>query len=265
MAHNIITQVEKDENSIHLEDEKYDSSYKGKQSKSFFMSLCCCFGNKPVRGISSDSDLKDGSEMVPTKTSNIETIAKAGLLPISKKKNKVCLVLDLDETLVHSSFKPVEGADFIIPVEIEDIVHQVYVLKRPFVDEFLKRVGGLFEVVVFTASLSKYADPVLDLLDKYKVVDYRLFRESCTLNKTNYVKDLGRIGRTLKKTIIIDNSPYSYAFHPQNAIPVESWFDDKNDRELLELLPFLEEAAKCDDVIKFLKEKGLVNGLSNMR
>ncbi|KNC99169.1 CTD small phosphatase-like protein [Spizellomyces punctatus DAOM BR117] len=45
-----------------------------------------------------------------------------------------CLVLDLDETLVHSSFKAVPQADFIIPVEIDGQVHNVYVLKRPGVD-----------------------------------------------------------------------------------------------------------------------------------
>jgi RNA polymerase II subunit A small phosphatase-like protein len=66
-----------------------------------------------------------------------------------------CLVLDLDETLVHSSFKPTKNADFIIPVEIDGYTHQVYVGKRPHVDEFLERMGKIYEIVVFTASLSK--------------------------------------------------------------------------------------------------------------
>lgn len=48
-----------------------------------------------------------------------------------------------------------KNADFIIPVEIDGHVHNVYVLKRPFVDEFMKRMGELYEVVIFTASLSK--------------------------------------------------------------------------------------------------------------
>ena len=47
------------------------------------------------------------------------------------------------------------NADFIVPVEIDGVVHQVYVLKRPFVDEFLQRMGELFECVLFTASLAK--------------------------------------------------------------------------------------------------------------
>lgn len=41
------------------------------------------------------------------------------------KHGKKCLVLDLDETLVHSSFKPVEKYDFVIPVEIEGTIYQV--------------------------------------------------------------------------------------------------------------------------------------------
>lgn len=83
---------------------------------------------------------------------------------------KKTLVLDLDETLVHSSFKPILDPDFIIPVEIEGRIVDVYVLKRPLMDEFLAAVGESFEVVVFTASLSKYADPLLDLLDPYNVI-----------------------------------------------------------------------------------------------
>jgi len=53
-------------------------------------------------------------------------------------QGKKCLVLDLDETLVHSSFKPLPNPDFIIPVEIEGHLLDVYVIKRPHVDEFMK-------------------------------------------------------------------------------------------------------------------------------
>lgn len=92
-----------------------------------------------------------------------------------------------------------------MPVEIEYHWHNVYVIKRPGVDSFLKKMGEIYEVVVFTASLSKvsiaslrfsalnsitaqYADPVLDKLDIHHVVSHRLFRESCYNHKGNYVK-----------------------------------------------------------------------------
>ncbi|ORX72577.1 NIF-domain-containing protein [Anaeromyces robustus] len=161
---------------------------------------------------------------------------------------KKTLVLDLDETLVHSSFKPIAQPDYVIPVQIENQVHNVYVLKRPGVDEFLKAMGEIYEIVIFTASVGKYADPVLDTLDKYKVVRHRLFREACIHYKGNYVKDLSQLGRNLKHVIILDNSPASYIFHPTNAIPVTSWFNDLEDNELFELIPFLTDLKKVDNV-----------------
>ncbi|KAM8855624.1 uncharacterized protein AB9W97_020401 [Spinachia spinachia] len=189
----------------------------------------------------------------------IEEVPAQPLLPQLKLNHagKICVVIDLDETLVHSSFKPVNNADFIIPVEIDGTVHQVYVLKRPHVDEFLRRMGELFECVLFTASLAKYADPVSDLLDKWGAFQSRLFRESCVFHKGNYVKDLSRLGRDLNKVIIIDNSPASYIFHPENAVPVASWFDDMSDTELLDLLPFFERLSKVDDVYEVLQQQQL--------
>ncbi|XP_026152004.1 uncharacterized protein LOC113123874 isoform X1 [Mastacembelus armatus] len=186
-----------------------------------------------------------------------EQVPAEPLLPQMKSNDagKICVVIDLDETLVHSSFKPVNNADFIIPVEIDGTVHQVYVLKRPHVDEFLKRMGELFECVLFTASLAKYADPVSDLLDKWGAFQCRLFRESCVFHKGNYVKDLSRLGRDLKKVIIIDNSPASYIFHPDNAVPVASWFDDMSDTELLDLIPFFERLSKVDDIYDMLNHQ----------
>ncbi|PGH03083.1 carboxy-terminal domain RNA polymerase II polypeptide A small phosphatase [Blastomyces parvus] len=158
-------------------------------------------------------------------------------------QSRKCLVLDLDETLVHSSFKVLEKADFTIPVEIEGQYHNIYVIKRPGVDQFMKRVGELYEVVVFTASVSKYGDPLLDQLDIHKVIHHRLFRDSCYNHQGNYVKDLSQVGRDLRDTIIIDNSPTSYIFHPQHAIPISSWFSDAHDNELLDLIPVLEDLA----------------------
>lgn len=148
----------------------------------------------------------------------------------------------------------------MVPVQIDKATHNVYVLKRPGVDEFLEKLGRQFEIVVFTASLSKYADPVLDALDKHKVVKHRLFREACVRHKEgSYVKvisissnahdqDLSLLGRELKDVIIIDNSPSCYMFHPTNAIPISSWFNDVHDTELLDLIPFLEDLKLVDNV-----------------
>ncbi|KAL9187154.1 hypothetical protein ACHAXT_010874 [Thalassiosira profunda] len=163
-------------------------------------------------------------------------------------RGKKCLVLDLDETLVHSSFRAVPGADFVIPVQIEDVVHFVYVAKRPGVDEFLLEMAKHYEIVVYTASLNKYADVLLDLLDPHRVVRTRLFRESCVFYEGNYIKDLSLLNREMGQTIIIDNSPASYLFHPENAIDCTSFIDDVSDRELDHIGKFLVGLKDVDDV-----------------
>jgi len=265
-----------------------------KRTNSFLCSIICCLGKKSTKFKGSKSEGGRGSKGDrgnggspnagqpgnQSSTSHDVTDQKANqsskgpssaaaaasaashppgskpLLPDIRQQDagKKCIVIDLDETLVHSSFKPISNADFIVPVEIDNVIHQVYVLKRPYVDEFLCKVGELFECVLFTASLAKYADPVADLLDKWDVFHSRLFRESCVFHKGNYVKDLSKLGRDLPQVIIVDNSPASYIFHPENAIPCASWFDDMNDRELLDLIPLLEQLSQADAVYRLLKE-----------
>ncbi|KAG2364858.1 HAD-like domain-containing protein [Suillus spraguei] len=161
---------------------------------------------------------------------------------------KKCLVLDLDETLVHSNFMPIPDPDFVVPVEIEHRWHSMYVQKRPGVDDFLRAMGEKYEVVVYTASLGSYANPVLDRLDFCNSVSHRLFRESCFRFRGNYVKDLSQLGRPMEDTIIIDNSPASYIFHPTNAVPISSWFNDPHDTELIEISPLLVDLSDMKDV-----------------
>jgi len=169
-------------------------------------------------------------------------------------RGKKTLVLDLDETLVHSSFKPVENSDIVLPVEIEDKVYNVYVLKRPGTDEFLNRMYEIYEVVIYTASLSKYAAPLLEILDPDRRIAARLYRESCTFYNGSYIKDLTQLGRDLKDIIIVDNSPISYSFQPENAIPIISWFDDLDDCELYDFIPVFEALAKVHDVSRILQK-----------
>jgi TFIIF-interacting CTD phosphatase-like protein len=59
---------------------------------------------------------------------------------------------------------------------------------------------------------------------------------------------LSQLGRDLRHTIIIDNSPASYILHPTNAVPITSWFNDPHDTELLDMIPFLEDLRDVDDV-----------------
>ena len=127
-------------------------------------------------------------------------------------------------------------------------------MKRPGVDEFLIEMAKHYEIVVYTASLNKYADPLLDLLDPNQTIRYRLFRESCVYYEGSYVKDLSLLNRDLSQSIIVDNSAASYIFHPENAIDCSSFIDDPMDRELIQIGSFLKGIKNVDNV----------RGLSNM-
>eukprot|EP00039_Didymoeca_costata_P018472 m.333598 g.333598 ORF g.333598 m.333598 type:complete len:257 (+) comp17180_c0_seq1:353-1123(+) len=256
MAESLVTQVQREDVNTNSNKNKNTKKKQG----SLLSRICCCPSSSGAD--TSDTDYPT-NEPAPSITpprrqqqtpSTLQAQANGLLGPIpSDCVGKKCLVLDLDETLVHSSFKPVPYADYVIPIFIEGQTHKVYVLKRPHVDEFLTAVGKLYEVVLFTASLAKYADPVTDLLDPNRVCRHRLFREHCVFHRGSYVKDLSKLGRDLSQTIIVDNSPVSYIFHPDNAVPVKSWFDDKDDTELKDLISFFQSMAGCNDVREFMR------------
>lgn len=230
-------------------------SGKRQRGRGLFSSLLCCFRNSNSSNNNNNNNPPTNCQLPSSEDNGSARTSEKYLLPTVRHQdmNKKCVVIDLDETLVHSSFKPINNADFIVPVEIDGTIHQVYVLKRPHVDEFLQRMGDMFECVLFTASLAKYADPVADLLDKWNVFRCRLFRDSCIFHRGNYVKDLSRLGRELEQVVIVDNSPASYIFHPNNAVAVTSWFDEMDDTELLDLIPFFERLARSDNVYSALK------------
>ncbi|XP_048563563.1 probable phosphatase PSR2 isoform X2 [Triticum urartu] len=161
----------------------------------------------------------------------------------------VTLVLDLDETLVHSTLDHCDISDFSIQVFFNMKDHTVHVRQRPYLKMFLEKVAQMFELVIFTASQRIYAEQIIDRLDPDgKLISQRIYRESCIFSDGSYTKDLTILGVHLAKVAIIDNTPQVFQLQVDNGIPIKSWFDDPADQELVELLPFLETLVDAEDV-----------------
>lgn len=158
-------------------------------------------------------------------------------LPAPPKGKEYTLVLDLDETLIHYR---------------DD---EEYYLVRPGVNRFLQELSQLYDVVLFTAGVKKYADWIVDHIDPQRYIAHRLYRRHTVFKDAMYIKDLSMLGRDLRKTLIIDNLYESFLSQPDNGILVKSWYDDMDDTELLTLLPFLRGLVedRVPDVREVLK------------
>ncbi|CAD8068508.1 unnamed protein product [Paramecium sonneborni] len=158
------------------------------------------------------------------------------------------LVIDLDETLVHSSFNYISDPDFILKIKVMNANYTIYVRIRPGVEEFLMKMAEFYEIFIFTASICEYANPVIDRIDSKEVCALRLFRPNCSILNGVFVKDLQKLQRSINNIIIIDNTHTSFSLQPKNAIHIKNYFDDPSDTELLDLIPFLQLISTFDDV-----------------
>ena len=161
------------------------------------------------------------------------------LSPISPKY-KYTLVLDLDETLVHY-------------VSDND---SAYIQIRPGAEEFIKELSEFYEIIIFTAALQNYADLIISGLDPDGVVSDKLYRQH-TINKDNsYIKDLEKLGRDIKKVIIIDNISENFSKQPQNGLNICDFEGNEYDEELKYLKEDLIKLIKLkpDDVRLYLKD-----------
>ncbi|RUS21505.1 HAD-like domain-containing protein [Endogone sp. FLAS-F59071] len=178
------------------------------------------------------------------------------LLP-KKMDDRLTVVLDLDETLLHtylaSDAKPSQfDYSFTIPPQLYDFDtdYVVHGSLRPGVSRFLEWAASMFELVVWTAGTKVYAEAIVNNLDPEKrLISHVLSQERCielhVAGVSCYVKDLELLGRDLRRTVIIDNSPHAATFNLSNLIPIESFFGCEEDQWLDRLRQFLEQCLEA--------------------
>ncbi len=70
-----------------------------------------------------------------------------------------------------------------------------------------------------------------------------------------FIKDLRVINRNLSDIVLVDNAVYSFGFQLDNAVPILYFYDNKDDVELLELVPYLKRLAN----VKYTNSFRLLN------
>lgn len=114
---------------------------------------------------------------------------------------------------------------------------------------------------MFTAAVKQYADWILNEIDPKKYISRRLYRGSCTVRRGVYLKDLSKVKRDLKRTVIVDNIPENFALQKDNGIGIKTWFSNhSSDTEIFKLHTVLDELRQLDDVrVGIRKIKGSLN------
>lgn len=190
---------------------------------------------------------------VTSTLNSINMIKKSQLNKIVSQKKKLLarladpqkklLLLDIDETLIHSDFEwACSNHDAIIHFTSNQVQYSVGIFLRPGVQYFLNLLKDIFDIYVFTASTKEYADAVTKFLDpEQKIFSKKLYREHCFIIQDRfYVKDLSIFQDVvLSNIIIVDNSLYSFMNHLSNGILVNSFYGDKTDQELQRVMNYL--------------------------
>lgn len=183
--------------------------------------------------------------------------------PPIKRTKKYMLVLDIDETLVHSELiveqsqeKPAikkkhdNRIEFRNPNGTVDVYGVRY---RPYLHEFLDRMAKLYDLAVYTASARDYADAVMNQLDPSGTMFVaRLYRDNCLPISGMNIKNMLNFEGT--DTVLVDNLIYSYALQMDQGIPICPFIEDEMDVELKDLAEILENLPAFDSLQALLKD-----------
>ncbi|CAD8094199.1 unnamed protein product [Paramecium sonneborni] len=171
-----------------------------------------------------------------------------------KDTRKYTLLLDLDETLVHCSLDMRLPCDKKLNIKLSpQEILQVGLTIRPGLQTMLETLQPHFEIIIFTASHGQYAKKIVEYIDPKKIISKVLSREHCCFTDLGqYVKDLSIVkNRFLSKTILVDNSAFSYFYQIDNGVPIIPFYENKSDKQLSLLTKYLIGVIGYEDVREY--------------
>lgn len=170
---------------------------------------------------------------------------------------KPLLILDLDETLIHSCYNPVEGR------KPDLAVGRYSVYARPHLGYFLLQCHKIYRLAIWSSAGELYIKRAVNGLrekcfwPKSVELEFIWSREQCTQwfdpewRETKWIKPLRKVKRNrtekLNQVLIVDNDPYKCAKNYGNAIYVRDFLGQDSDEELYLLSHYLRRIVSEPD------------------
>jgi RNA polymerase II subunit A small phosphatase-like protein len=181
--------------------------------------------------------------------------------------NRILLILDLDETLIHARETPLERPpDFV--------VYGYHVYRRPHLDHFLAQALSHFDVAIWSSASDDYVRAVVDsIFPDPSLLQFVWGRSRATLRRVyqdesgymidpwdhnHYLKPLTKVRRAgwnIERVLIVDDTPEKCLRNYGNAIyprPYEGAIDDE---ELMLLESYLLSIKDHENVRRFEKRR----------
>lgn len=171
---------------------------------------------------------------------------------------RLLLILDLDETLIHATEERLEReADFR--------VFDYHVYRRPHLEAFLRGCAEDFRLAVWSSASDDYvAEVVRRIFPPELKLEFAWGRSRCTLalldasSHFSYAKKLHKLkrrGYRLERVLIVDDTPRKCIHNYGNAIYVSGYEGQVDDDELLHLGRYLSTLKDADNV-RTLEKRG---------
>ncbi len=180
---------------------------------------------------------------------------------MTKKKSEILIILDIDETLVYASKIQLE--------KVHDFkIGEYYVYKRPYLKELIEYIEFNFSFAIWSSASDKYVNEMTKKLDLNEKAEFSWARSKATFKRPStfdhdgnlnfdsndhhfFIKRLKKVknlGYDLEKILIVDDTPQKSRENYGNAIYISEFKGDSNDKELMELIDYLETLKYVDNV-----------------
>ena len=171
-------------------------------------------------------------------------------------ENKILLVLDLDETLIHATERQLE-------IDFDFQYANYFIYRRPHLEWFLESMSANFKLAVWSSADDKYVEEIVDKIKPENIeFEFVWGRTRCTtkrdyqLDEYVYEKRLKKVkkkGFAIERILMIDDSSEKTRDNYGNAVYVSAFEGNQTDSELKILAEYLNSIKNSSNVRNFEK------------